>query len=168
LESIPERLPFSRLAEEVEQLARERYGFTPQPDQDVPADIAEFVWSTYGAGLLDLHRTQLPFVVSVSDKPCASPLARWQARRSDVVATLHHRTLKLGNAIHRGIIALCDGSRDRASLRADLLQVFATGLLDWRDQDDKVVIDMNVVGEAFDQQLEDFLQRAAHSAVFIA
>ena len=168
LERIPERLPFPRLVEEVERLARERYGFTPQPDQDVPADIAEFVWSTYCAGLMDLHRVQLPFVVHVSDKPCASPLARWQARRSDVVATIHHRTLKLGNAIHRGIIALCDGSRDRAALRADLLQVFASGLLDWRDEDDKVVTDMNVVGEAFDRQLEDFLQRAAHSAVFMA
>jgi hypothetical protein len=31
-----------------------------------------------------------------------------------------------------------------------------------------VVTDMNVVGEAFDRQLEDFLQRAAHSAVFMA
>jgi SAM-dependent methyltransferase len=166
-EMAPERLPFPRLVEEVETRARQQFGFVPAPDQDVPADIAEFICSTYGAGLLDLHLTLPPFVVQVSDKPLASPLARWQARRSDVVATLHHRTLKLGNAIHRGLLALCDGSRNRAALRADLLQVFESGTLDWLDGDGKPVADMSIVGKAIDEELEDFLQKAARSAVFM-
>jgi SAM-dependent methyltransferase len=166
-ETAPERLSFSRLAEEVEARARQQFGFSPKPAQDVPADIADFIWSTYGAGLVDLHLTLPPFVVHVSDKPLASPLARWQARRSDVVATLHHRTLKLGNAIHRGLLALCDGSRDLATLRADLVQVFESGALDWLDGDGKPIRDMTVVGKAIDEELEDFLQKAARSAVFM-
>lgn len=164
----PERLAFPRLVEEVETRAREKYGFTPKPDQSVPADIAEFVWSTYGAGLVDLHLTVPPFVVKVSERPLASPLARWQARRADVVATLHHRTLKLGNAIQRGLLALCDGTRDRAKLRADLLQVFESGTLDWLDDEGKPIRDMIIVGRAIDDEMENILQNAAKSAVLMA
>ena len=85
-----------------------------------------------------------------------------------MVATLDHRTLKLGNAIHRGILALCDGSRDRATLRADLLQVFESGALDWVDGDGKPIRDVTIVGKAIDEELESFLQKAAQSAVFMA
>ena len=102
------------------------------------------------------------------EKPLVSPLARWQARRADVVATLHHRTLKLGNAIHRGLIALCDGTRDRAKLRADLLEVFESGVLDWLDGDGKPIRDMSVVGAAIDDEMENVLRNAAKSAVFMA
>jgi methyltransferase-like protein len=166
-ETVPERVPFPRLVEEVERRARQQLGFIPKPDQDVPADIAEFILSTYGAGLLDLHLSLAPFVLQVGDKPLASSLARWQARRSDVVATLHHRTLKLSNAIHRGLLALCDGTRDRAALRADLVQVFESGALDWIDGDGKPIRDMSVVGKVIDEELENFLTKAARSAVFM-
>jgi hypothetical protein len=165
-ETVPERMPFPRLVEEVERRARQQLGFIPKPDQDVPADIAEFILSTYGAGLLDLHLSLAPFVLQAGHRPLASPLARWQARRSDVVATLHHRTLKLSNAIHRGLLALCDGTRDRAALRADLVQVFESGVLDWIDGDGKPIRDMSVVGKAIDEELENFLTKGARSAVF--
>ncbi len=166
-DAAPERFSFPRLVEAVEARARQQYGFAPAPGQDVAADIAEFVLSTYSAGLLDLHLSLPPFVARVSEKPLASPLARWQARRGEVVATLHHRTLKLSSSIHRGIIALCDGSRDRAALRADLLQVFETGALDWLDDDGKPIRDMAIVGKAVDEELETVLQKAAQSAVFM-
>jgi methyltransferase-like protein len=166
-EKDPERIPFERLAREVEVRARQSFGFIPKPDQDVVRDIAEFVWIAYGAGLVDLHIFVPPFVVHVSDKPLASPLARWQARQSDIVATLHHRTLKLGNSIHQGILALLDGSRDRTALRTDVLEVFASGKLDWLDQDGKRVTDMSIVSKAIDDELEGFLQTAARTAVLM-
>lgn len=64
-----------------------------------------------------------------SDKPLASPLARWPVQQSDVVSTFHHKSLKLGNSIHRGLLALLDGSRDRTALRTDLMQIFESGKL---------------------------------------
>jgi 2-polyprenyl-3-methyl-5-hydroxy-6-metoxy-1,4-benzoquinol methylase len=166
-EMTPERIPFPRLVEAVEARARQELGFIPQADQDVAADIAGFIWSTYGAGVVDLHLTLPPFVSRVTERPLASPLARWQARRGDLVATLHHRTLKLANAIHRGLLALCDGTRDHATLRTDLLQVFASGTLDWVDGDGKPIRDMTIVGAAIDEELERFLQKAARSAVLM-
>jgi hypothetical protein len=116
---------------------------------------------------MELHVHVPPYVVHVSDKPIASPLARWQARRSDVVPTLHHRSLKLSSVIHRALLALLDGSRDRAALRADVLQVFASGTLDLLDEDGKPISDMSVVGKAIDDELEEFLQKAARTAMFM-
>jgi methyltransferase-like protein/cyclopropane fatty-acyl-phospholipid synthase-like methyltransferase len=168
VEREPERIPFPRLAAEVEARARQRFGFVPKPEQDVPSDLAECIWATYCAGLLELHVYVPPYVVHVSDKPVASPLARWQARRSDVVPTLHHRSLKLPNSIHRGLLALLDGSRDRAALRTDVLQVFASGALDLLDGDGKPISDMSLVGKAIDDELEEFLQKAARTAMFMA
>ena len=167
LEKDPERIPFQRLAREVELRARQQFGFVPRPDQDVHADIAEFIWVTYRAGLLDLHLHVPPYVVRVSDKPLASPLARWQARRSDVVATLHHKSLKLRDSVHRGLLTLLDGSRDRTALRADLLQVFESGKLDLLDGDGKPVSDMSIVSKTIDEELEEFLRKAAQTAVLM-
>jgi cyclopropane fatty-acyl-phospholipid synthase-like methyltransferase len=167
VEKTPQRVPFERLAAEVEQRARQSLGFVPEAGDDVAADIAEFVWVTYRAGLVDLHLYVPPMVTSVSETPLASPLARWQARRSDCVATLHHRTLKLGGPIQRGLLALMDGHRDRAALRADVLQVFATGALDLLDGDGKRISDMAVVGRAIDDEIQGFLQRAAETGVLM-
>lgn len=167
VEREPERIPFQRLVTEVELRARQQFGFVPTPGQDVPSDIAGFIWATYCAGLLDLHLHVPPYVVNVSDKPIASPLARWQARQSDVVSTLHHRSLKLGNAIHRGLVTLLDGSRDRTALRADMMQVFESGKLTLLDGDGKPVTDMSIVSKAIDDEFEVFLQKTSRTALLM-
>jgi hypothetical protein len=48
-----------------------------------------------------------------------------------------------------------------------LVQVFESGALDWLDGDGKPIRDMTVVGKAIDEELEDFLQKAVRSAVFM-
>jgi methyltransferase-like protein/2-polyprenyl-3-methyl-5-hydroxy-6-metoxy-1,4-benzoquinol methylase len=168
IQKAPERIPFPQLVIDAEARARQQFGFTPSPNQDVPADLAELIWTTYRVGVMDLHLHVPPFVVQASDKPLVSPLARWQARRSEVVSTLHHRSLKLSGPIQRGILALLDGTRDRATLRADLLQVFASGTLDLLDADGKVISDMSIVGNAIDAECEDFIRKASRMAVFMA
>jgi hypothetical protein len=76
-------------------------------------------------------------------------------------------TLKLRDTIHRGILALLDGSRDRAAVRADLLQVFASGTLDLLDGDGKVITDMSIVGKTIDDELEGFLLKASQTGVLM-
>jgi methyltransferase-like protein len=167
VEKEPERIPFQRLATEVEARARQQFGFVPKPDQDVPSDIAKSIWETYCAGLLELHLHVPPYVVHVSDKPLASPLARWQARQSDVVSTLHHKSLKLRNSIQRGLVTLLDGSRDRDALRKDLMQIFESGKLALLDGDGKPVSDMSLVSKTIDDELEEFLQKASRTALLM-
>lgn len=168
VDKAPERIPFTQLAGEVEERARQQFGFVPTPGQDLTMDIAGSIWATYCAGLLELHLFVPPFVVEVSDHPIASPLARWQARQGDLVSTLHHKTLKLGNPVHRGVLALLDGSRDHAALRADVMQVFASGMLALLNEDGKPVTDMSVVSKTIESELETFLLKAARTAVLMA
>lgn len=163
----PERIPFPDLVRGVEECARKRFEFTPKEGQDATADIAECIWRTYCAGLVDLHLFVPPFALSLSDRPVVSPLARCQAVAGDIVSTLHHRSLKLGNSIQRGLLALLDGSRDRATLLADALKLFSSGTLDFLDEDGKPVSDMNIVGKAIDDQMDIFLQRSVRMAVFM-
>lgn len=166
-EQSPQRIHFPQLAAQVESHARQRLGYVPRSDADVAAEIAGFVWLGYGAGLLDLHVDASHYVTHVSEKPVASPLARWQARRSEYVATLSHKTLKLQGPIQRGVLALLDGTRDRPTLQRDVLQVFASGALDLLNENGEPIREMDVVARAIDGELEDFLNKAALAAVLM-
>jgi methyltransferase-like protein/SAM-dependent methyltransferase len=167
LDNVPERIPFTRLATEVEARARQQFGFVPTPDQDIASDLAGSIWATYCAGLVELHLIAPPYVAQVSDKPLASPLARWQARQGDLVSTLHHKSLKLGSPVHRGMLALLDGSRDRSALRHDVLQVFESGRLALLNDEGNPITDMSTVSKTIDAEFEAFLLKAAKTAVLM-
>jgi SAM-dependent methyltransferase len=52
------------------------------------------------------------------ERPLASPVARWQARRGGPIANLEHEPLHIADAAPRALLALLDGRRDRAELDA--------------------------------------------------
>jgi methyltransferase-like protein/ubiquinone/menaquinone biosynthesis C-methylase UbiE len=167
IERGPERIPFERLVTEVESRAKQSFGFVPKSDRDVRSDLAEFIWMSYSAGLLDLHVHVPPFVVHVSERPLASPLARVEARHGDVVSTLHHRSLKLGDSIQRGLIMLLDGTRDRSALRRGLKELFESGSLALLDENIKPVTDMNAVTKRIDDELDEVLNQIARTALLM-
>jgi methyltransferase-like protein/2-polyprenyl-3-methyl-5-hydroxy-6-metoxy-1,4-benzoquinol methylase len=162
----PQRIPFQTLVSEVEFKARQGLGLAPQPGQDFASDLADFVWKMYSAGLLDLHVYVPPFVTKVSERPVASPLARLEARDGDVITTLHHRSLRLGDSVQRGLVMLLDGSRDQDALRKDLLQLFESGVLTLVD-DDKPVRDMQTVERRIAEETENVLGGLARAAVLM-
>jgi len=166
IESQPQRWAFENLLPEVELRARERLGFVPKPDQDLVSEIVDFVWQTYSAGLLDLHMYVPPFTTKVSEKPVASPLARLEARDCDVISTLHHRSLRLGDALQKGLVMLMDGTRDHDALRKDLLQLFESGALTLFDGDNPVS-DMQTVEKRIATETEDLLCGLSRAAVLI-
>ena len=166
IESQPQRIACEKLLTEVESRARQNLGFVPKPDQDFASDLVDFVWQTYSAGLLDLHLYVPPFTAKVSERPVASPLARLEARDSDVITTLHHRSLRLGDALQRGLVMLMDGTRDHDALRKDLLQLFESGALTLLDGD-KPVSDMQTVEKRIAAETEDVLGGLARLAVLM-
>ena len=166
IESHPQRIPFDKLVTEVERRARQGLGFVPKPDQDVVSDLVDFVWQTYSAGLLDLHVHVPPFATSVSERPVASPLARLEARESDVVTTLHHRSLRLGDELQRRLVMLMDGTRDHDALRKELLGLFESGALTLLDGD-QPVRDMQTVEKRIAAETEDVLRGLARTAVLM-
>ena len=166
IESQPQRIPFEPLLTEVECRARQGLGFVPKPDQDFASELADFVWRMYSAGLLDLHVYVPPFATKVSERPVASPLARLEARDGDVITTLHHRSLRLGDSLQRGLVMLMDGTRDHDALRYDLLRLFGSGALTLQE-DGKSVSDMQIVEKRIAAETEDVLQSLARMAVLM-
>ena len=82
----------------------------------------------YAAGVIEL-RTQPPRLAATpSVRPLASPLARLEAERGEVVTNLRHESLRLDD-FHRRLLRLLDGGRDRdAIFNALVIQSAGGGL----------------------------------------
>ena len=61
---------------------------------------------------------------------------------------------------------LLDGTRDRAALRKDLLELFKSGILTLQ-QGDQPVVDMQIVEKRIDAESETVLQDLAHAGVLM-
>jgi hypothetical protein len=63
-----------------------------------------------------------------SKRPQASPLARLQVRDQDEIANLRHATVPVPDELAGRLLALLDGTRDRAALLAALPELDADRL----------------------------------------
>ncbi|HEV2765125.1 MAG TPA: class I SAM-dependent methyltransferase [Pyrinomonadaceae bacterium] len=96
--------------------------------------LCEVLLRLYGANLVEL-RTHAPrFAAQASERPLASPLARLQAQRSEVVTSLRHTTIRMDDPLARHLLTLLDGNRDRPALLDALLALAHTGALQLQDQ----------------------------------
>jgi hypothetical protein len=91
------------------------------PDCELLQDL---LLRTYASGLVELHAAPSPFVVDVSERPCAFSLARFHARNGSRIPTLRHSVVSVEDQLARQMICLLDGTRDRSALLRDL-QPFA-------------------------------------------
>jgi methyltransferase-like protein/2-polyprenyl-3-methyl-5-hydroxy-6-metoxy-1,4-benzoquinol methylase len=123
----PRRVPFGELL----NTARER-AVCPESsslsalDSD-RRDLGEFLIRCYGIGFVDLHSYPSTFVTEISERPLASPLARYQVRNGPVVSSLRHLPLKIEDALGRSVLQLLDGSRDRTALLEELCKTVRSG-----------------------------------------
>jgi methyltransferase-like protein/ubiquinone/menaquinone biosynthesis C-methylase UbiE len=118
-EVFPRRLRFEQLL----AAARARLGLSSLASAfDEEAQVlAEILLAACWSGLVQLHSYVPPLVAEVSQRPLASPLARWQASRGKVVTNLLHSSVELGDELSRQLLQLLDGTHDRAALRDELL-----------------------------------------------
>jgi methyltransferase-like protein len=85
-------------------------------------DCLSEVFSLYCSGGLGLSRRQATWPSRVSERPCASPLARAQAAVGEGhAATVRHRVLAI-DPLSAYLLTLLDGTRDRVSLIQGLRQ----------------------------------------------
>ena len=118
----PAAVPFPEL------LAAARDATAPwrgRGDPDDGEDLARFLVRVQGARVVELrrHRPSWPCrLEQVGEHPLGSPLAQQQAGLGGGVANLRAETVDLDPVI-RLVLGLCDGSRDRAALTAELAQV---------------------------------------------
>jgi methyltransferase-like protein/SAM-dependent methyltransferase len=99
--------------EELLAAAREKSG-QPQSADD-QRNLAARLLHCYSAALLELSLTPAAFTASISDKPVASPYARYRAGLGSKVVNLRLEAIHLGEP-SRILLTHLDGQHDRAAL----------------------------------------------------
>ncbi|MBI3838232.1 MAG: methyltransferase regulatory domain-containing protein, partial [Planctomycetia bacterium] len=80
------------------------------------------------AGIVDVHVKPHSFSTIVSQRPAASPLARWQAARGEVVTNRQHVPVRLDQS-DRQVLQLLNGTRDQSELLDQLAEWASQGRL---------------------------------------
>ncbi|MDD5037230.1 MAG: class I SAM-dependent methyltransferase [Methylococcaceae bacterium] len=78
--------------------------------------LSEILLQTYATGLVDFHSHEPRHCRQVSERPLASPLARWQIRHGTAVTTLRHEAIRVADKLSQKLLTLLDGTRDRDML----------------------------------------------------
>jgi methyltransferase-like protein/2-polyprenyl-3-methyl-5-hydroxy-6-metoxy-1,4-benzoquinol methylase len=163
-EAWPRSLSFEALLD----TARARLG-SPVPDD--PAASADRLalaralltaYATAGKSLVELWLHPPAFVTEVSERPLASPLARWQADRQPNVTNLRHELVSL-TEFDRHLLPHLDGTRDRQALVEALVERFRQGVL--RITEDETPITdaaraQDILAELLDRQLPKLAKTA--------
>jgi hypothetical protein len=91
----------------------------PAPPHEL-AVLCEALVRCFQANLVRLHVHPPAAESAPGERPCASPLARLQARDRELMTTLRHTSVRLEDELGWQLVALLDGTRDRAALLAEL------------------------------------------------
>ena len=119
----------------------------------------------YTVGLIELRTWQPAFAIRASERPLASPLARWQARRGPRATNLRHETTDL-NEFSRHLLPLLDGEHDRDAVLRALEQRVAEGVL-VAEQHGKRVTQQPAVLKLLTEALDYTLPLLARSALLL-
>ena len=140
-----------------------------QSEATVGVDRASFATSLLQCHLLllvDLHTCDPSIATVPGERPRTTALALRDAARGERVISLRNYTAVLED-IDRLVLALLDGTRDRAALVEDLAGAVAAGRLKL-ESNGRPVIEPAAVREALVPTLRQSLQRIADQALLIA
>jgi SAM-dependent methyltransferase len=85
-------------------------------------NLSEFLLQLYSAGIVAFRTELPPFTSTVSERPAASPVVRWQAQRGEFVTSIFHLAVKVEDEIGRQLLTWLDGNHDRNALVDKLWQ----------------------------------------------
>lgn len=84
--------------------------------EDVEDKIVRMLLSSYQHGAVELRTFHPGFATTLSDRPCASAVARMAAAKEVNIASLALTSHALPDALARHLLTLLDGTRDRRQL----------------------------------------------------
>ena len=120
----PGWIAFDELVDTV--VAGEPSAGAPQPSRDEVAEqLGNALIESYLSEMVELHAVAPPFVITVSDRPVASPVARQGAVEHHRVINRRHEYVAV-DAIENDLLSWLDGEHDLAALAA---RVRATHML---------------------------------------
>jgi SAM-dependent methyltransferase len=82
--------------------------------------VCEVLLRAYAANVVELHVWAPALAAAPPERPLASALARLQAARGTLITNLWHVSVDVPDELGRRLIALLDGTRDRAALLREL------------------------------------------------
>jgi methyltransferase-like protein len=102
----------------------------------------------------------------VSERPLGSPLARWQAPRSEVLTNRRHEAIAC-DLFDRYLLSLLDGKQSHADLIEKLIQASESGQLVVTD-DQRQPRSGNDARPVFEKALPVTLNRLARQALLVS
>jgi methyltransferase-like protein len=153
--------------EELCESALSRAGAAGQalPGEKARALLAQSLAKLYLSNFVGLHVHVPPFVLSLSDRPLATPLVRLQARTGAPICNRRHRQAVLP-VLDRAVLARLDGTRDRPALVEDLTAAVLRGELGLQAEG-KPLEDPQTIRATLAAELEASLVRLAQSMLLV-
>jgi methyltransferase-like protein len=126
-------------------------------------ELASRLLKCFVSDLVEINLHPPRFATQVPERPAATALQRRQARRSNLVTTLRHQTVRL-NDVERHVLQNLDGTCDREMLLTRMAALVAEGVLVVQNGG-KRVEDAEAVRALLVATLESSLQDLARHAV---
>ena len=143
-------------------------GFSQETDFEKDALLlGEILLRVYGAGLVQLHSYVPHFVLEVSQRPVASPLARLQIQNCPIVTSLRHANVEIEDPIGGHLLVLLDGTRNRTDLLRELAAFVESGAPFGQLNGGLASPEKNTY-EISATKLEENLAKLAHLALLVA
>lgn len=170
----PQNLSFDHLMQKIDNLLKTAT-VSPENYQTImsPANIKEvktLLLEFYLKKIVELHVYPPQFTLTLSERPVASPLARWQSQYSEEVTNLRHETFALDFA-SRHLLNYLDGQHDRHALMDKVLESVQAGKLQFYQGDEPKTLtelDQTELHQYLSRYLEDTLQKLARKAYLVA
>jgi SAM-dependent methyltransferase len=121
----PGTLDFAATAHVLAEAARRSSG-EPAPPTPV---LARMLQQALLAQLVSTHLVDVPIATTAPERPRATPVARYQASRGDLVTNLFHQSLDL-DPLDRVVLPLLDGTRTAADVEAAIVEALAASRLE--------------------------------------
>jgi methyltransferase-like protein/cyclopropane fatty-acyl-phospholipid synthase-like methyltransferase len=127
--------------------------------------LAESLLKLHRGNLVALHVCEPPMVYTVSERPVASVVARYQAEADIKICNLRHRVVSL-DEFDALMIRLLDGTRDRAAILATLAKWVDEGVFEV-SREGQAVRDPAQLREGLAACLDAGLQTLARNALLV-
>ncbi len=120
---------------------------------------------SYNEDIVELHVHAPRFVREISERPVASPVARFQAKRNTRITNLRHELIQLEGLSHY-LLSYLDGSWSRAALLKVLQNLLIEGTIEV-EQDGKPLKAPADIKRALPEMLEAALRSLADAALLV-
>src|ERR1700736_4551212 len=128
--------------------------------------LADILLKAYESGVVQLHTMPRVVVNRVSDRPIASPFARLQARRGNLVTCQLHKLIRLTDPLSGRLVTLLDGTQDHGAILKALLEFAKSEQVDLRDND-RLLTDPDEIASVIHRRVPEVLQALAREAMLV-